>query len=497
MIQTMGKLLSSNKFRIFLILIVIAAVAGISVYRSRSTKLLDKDVYKEFKASFEEASGSGDGGFADQRALTDFIEKWADSHSLEYTEDHYGNIIFDKAASGRKKNVSPTLIAVSMNSETAAYDVQALASAATIALSDVESGRRIVVFFNDEKNLSEGYLGISDEYLSSKTKVIFLDKGDSTYISTGSFQQRYSGVAIPAELEENSYDTALKVTITGIRSGVIGPDIDEQPDPAAALSTLLTRLKSRSIAYGLSDFSFGNNGNMYPVSLEVTIALNSYNLIAFTTYIDKCIKNWDKAYGSAFEEAEYTYEVIDDEGSLPETVYTSETSDRLTGILYTINSSSYVYSGSDTLPEGRDIGDFYGYNCITNIEAGNSVIYLSMITQGVNDQYTERICHDNMAAAELYECIYEETGKIEAFSNDRDSLVRTFRSTYEKVNRSGAADALLSTDTDDSFTPCSYLATLNSKADIIHIRTKGEDATRIANTILCYIKGKGNTSIFK
>ena len=492
----MNKLFNSNKFRIALILIVVIIVGGISIYSSRSTKLLDKDVYSSFRSAVNEISESESGGFADQQELKDFIKSWADEHSLEYKEDKYGNIIFNKPAIKRKKNVTPTLIAVSMNYETAADNAQVLAAAAAIACSDLDSGRRTVVFFNDEKSLARGYRGISKKYISAKTKVIYLDKGSSTYLSTGSFQQRTTEVNIPAAREDNPCDTAIKISISGIKSGVIGLGISKQPDPVSAFSSLLTRLKSKSVDCRLAKVSVGENGNMYPVSLEATITLNSYNLSSFTSYIDKRIKVWEKTYGSDYQDLSYSYEVIENEDEMPEKVYTAETTDMLTGILYTIHSGAYRYSESDAIPEGKEVGDIYGINCLTDIEADKDIIRIPVIIQGVNDSFTERLLNDNKAAVELYECTYVQNSKIDAFSNNRDKLSRTFKSTYEKVNDASVSESVITLTTDNFFTPCSYIQAKNSKADIIHIRTKGSSAAGIANTILCYIKAKGNTSIF-
>ena len=482
---------------ILVILIIISIAAGISVYRSRSTKLLDRDVYKDFTAMIEDAAASEDGGIADREALTELIEDWADEHGLEYIRDYHGNIIFDKAADGRKKNVSPTLIAVSMNHLTAADNAQVLAAAAAIASSEIESGRRAVIFFNDDRCLGEGYRGLNEKYITSKTKVIYLDKGDDSYISTGSFQQRWSEISIPADREENSCDTAVRISISGIKSGIIGPGISGRPDPVSALSSILTRLKSKSVVYGIAELSIGANGNMYPDSLDVTITLNSYNLNSFTSYLDKQIREWEKDYSDSYGDITYGYEVIEDEEAVPDTVFTRETADAITGVLYTVRSGPYMYSESDAIPEGREPGDVYGINCITDIYTGYGTIYVSMVTQGVNDLFTERICNDNKTAAELYSCSYKQTDNVEAFINTRDSLSRTFMSTYERVNKSGAADMPPQPVMDDCFTPCSYLTETNSKADIIHLSMKGSDAARMANTVLCYIKAKGNTSIFK
>ena len=495
--RIMSKLLSSNKFRVLIILLAICIAGGIGIYKSKSTKLLDRDLFSAFSSEIEDICEPEAGGFADQRALMDFIENWADSLSLEYTEDESGNIIFDKPAVGRKTNVTPTLIAVSMNYETAGDNPCILASAAAIAASDVESGRCTVVFFNDEQGLAKGYKGLDKSYLSSKSKVIYLDKGSANYISTGSFQQRYSEIDVPAAREENPCDTAVRVSIKGIKSGVISTGINKQPDPISALSSLLTRLKSKSTECRLAEVSIGSNGNMYPVSLEATITLNSYNLASFTGYIDKRIKAWEKAYSEDHPDLEYSYEVIDDPESLPETVYTAETFEKLTGILYTVKSGTYRYSEGDTLPEGKETGDAYGINCTYGLSADDEQIKISLITQGVNDSYTDRIYNDNKVATQLYECGFEDKGKVDAFENTRNSLSRTFKKTYTTVNDASSAESIIDYETDNFFTPCSYLAAKNKKADIIHIRTKSSSAAAIANTILCYIKTKGNTSIFK
>ena len=149
-----------------------------------------------------------------------------------------------------------------------------------------------------------------------------------------------------------------------------------------------------------------------------------------------------------------------------------------------------------SIPEGKEVGDIYGINCLTDIDAGKDTIRIPVIIQGVNDSFTERLLNDNKAAVELYECAYVQNGKIDAFSNSRDKLSRTFKSTYEKVNDASVSESVITLTTDNFFTPCSYIQAKNSKADIIHIRTKGSSAAGIANTILCYIKAKGNTSIF-
>ena len=120
----MSKLFKDNKFRLGLLLLlsVIIIIAGISIYKSKNTKLIDKEDYSAFKTAINDIAASEASGFTDQQELMAFIESWADERGLKYKEDKFGNIIFNKSAIKRKKNVTPTLIAVSMNYETAAAE---------------------------------------------------------------------------------------------------------------------------------------------------------------------------------------------------------------------------------------------------------------------------------------------------------------------------------------------------------------------------------------
>lgn len=493
--------IKSNKFYIIAILIVALAAAGISVYRDRSTKLLDKEAYAEFRDSVNELRDKAEEeglafAFEDQEALRSFIMDWADSKGLAYSEDSAGNIIFERKAAARKSRISPTVILVSMNYESAGDNGYSLASAASIALAELDSGKKTVIFVNDEQNLGKGYKALSDDLISSKAKVIYLDGGASPYLSTASFTRRFSEAGIEAEREDAVCDSAVKIRISGITSGVVGPGIGKQPDPVSALGTLLNRLKSKSATYRLADVQVESNGNMYPVSMEATIMLNSYALSSFTSYIDKRIKAWDKAYGEGFEDLSYTYEVIENEEDMPKTAYTQSTTDKLAQILYTIKTGTYRYAESDVVPDNREVGDVYGINCLVGLEATDKRITIKILTQGADKTFTDRIYFDNKAAVELYDCSIKETESIPAFVNDRDSLSRTFRNTYFKVNDPSNIETELPYETDNYFTPCSYIAELNPKADIIHIKLSGKSAQKISNTILCYIKTKGNTSLF-
>ena len=273
---------------------------------------------------------------------------------------------------------------------------------------------------------------------------------------------------------------------------MIGTGIAKHPDPVSALGTLLARLKSKSVIFQLADFEVGNNGNMYPVSIDATIMLNSYAVSSFTKYIDKRIKAWEKAYGKDYEDLSYTYEVIDDPESLPTESYSRKATARLANVLYTLQTGLYKYEESDNIPEGREAGDICGINAITGLHAEDGYICVDLMTQAYDDIYMDRIMNDNTASAELFDGSISETSSVPRFLNEKDSLQRTLISTHYKLNSSSSAGGTLRSEYDNYFTPCSYLSAKNENADVIHLRLDPESSASMINTIICYIAYKGN-----
>ena len=486
----MANFLKKRWVMILVAVLITAAVVGLSIYRDSMTKMLDKAEYSDLSNAFKESAEEG--YFTSQSSLQEFITKWADDIDLEYKIDKAGNIIFSKDATERKKKISPTVVCVSYNYETARENARLLAGAAMIARADITSGSRTVIFVNDEQNNGDGYKHLSKKFFKRKAKVIYLDYGSSAYISNSSFGKKNSEISIKAGRYEPECDTAVKVHISGIDTGVIGTGISKHPDPVSALGTLLARLKSKSAIFQLADFEVGTNGNMYPVSIDATIMLNSYNVSSFTKYIDKRIKAWEKAYSKDYEELTYTYEVIDDPEKLPTESYSRKATARLANVLYTLQSGLYKYEESDDIPEGREAGDICGINAITGLHAEDGYIYVDIMTQAYNDTYMDRIMSDNTASAELFDCKLSETSSVPRFLNEKDSLKRTLISTHYKLNSSSSSGGTLKSDFDNYFTPCSYLAAKNENADVIHLRLDPENSSSMINTIICYIAYKGN-----
>jgi hypothetical protein len=268
--------------------------------------------------------------------------------------------------------------------------------------------------------------------------------------------------------------------------------MNKHPDVISCFSSLMSRLKSKSTVFQLADVEIGSNGNMYPVSMDAVFVLNSYNASSFSKYIEKSIKSWEKSYRDSYEDFEYTYEVIDDPDEIPKKAYSQKSTDKLASVLYTLKSGVYRYEEDDDIPEDHEAGETCGLNYILDLRTADAGFCIDIMTQGYDDYYINKITEDDKTVAELYKCKYEIVREVPRFLNIKDSLVRTLRTTHSKINKDSALSGLLEIKSDNYFTPCSYLMLINDNSDIVHLRLNKDNAIALTNTILCYIKTKGN-----
>lgn len=488
--KTIKNLSHKKKIGLIFTAVLFSAALILTVYIKTNSKLLNKSEYKKLYKSIKTTEENG--GFSDQKSLRNFIINWADEKNLDYEIDNQNNIIFSSDGVTRKKKFSSTILCVDYNYETANNDAKPLATAAMTAATELNSGKKIVVFFNNERNEAKGYDGIDAKYFKDHSKVIYLDYGKTAYISTTSYAQELSRIQIPAERENVKCDTAIKVNISGINSKPINTNISKLPNPIIAFRQILTRLKEKSIICQIADFKIKDNGLMNPVSLEVTILVNSYSVNSLTKYIDKRIASWEKSYSDDNENLSFSYEVIDDVKSVADSAYSQETFDKLTSILYTINEGNYKFEEGDSIPADKEVGDNYGINAMINLSEEGENIYIDLMSQAYNLELMKKIADDNKTACELFGGHYESIEVISPFVNKNTALSRNINITYLKVNDSYGENIILPSDMDNYFTPCAYLQKINKKMDIVHLRMNSSSAVVISNTILGYIEKKGN-----
>ena len=486
---TMRHLSKHTKTSIILITALVLIFGSIGIYKYQKIRVFDKILYTKLYTNLEHEGEN----FKSQKDLRNYITNWADTNSLKYKVDDNGNIIFRQKASSRKKHVTPTVIVVSYNYENAVANRKVLSSAAIIAYTKLESGQKTVIFVNNKNNDGSSYLNIDPAYIPDKSKVIYLDYGKAPYVSSRSFRQEDSVVKVIANREPLTCDTAIRITIGGIRSDVIDTNVSKHVNPISLFSTVLTRLKSKSTICQLADIKVNNRGYMFPTELSATILVNSYAVDSLTNYLNKRIKTFDKSVKEKNPDAYYNYKVLEEESKyFPEDAYDRNTFNSLTTILYALKNGVYRYNDEDVIPEGYDENAIYGINCVRQLVAEDDAIYIDITSQAADRSAMKKVKKDNSAASALAGCTITTVDKLPQFNNKKSGLINTLKSTYFKVNDLAGDNVTLHELYDTYFTPMTYLYSVNPSADIVHIKESSDSASVLTNMLLCYIETKGN-----
>lgn len=482
----MAKIHKKRNMLIIILTFVLILIVAFSMYRSSKIKLFDKSTYSSLYKNLEEASKT----FTCQKDMRLFITDWADTQNLNYTVDDTGNIIFVEEAISKKKSLSPTVVVVNYNYENAEDNAKSLASAAIIAATDINSSKTYVIFVNNENNNGYAYSQLDQKIFSDNSKVIFLDYGKNMYVSTKSFACATQRISIPTDITSVKCDTAIKIKVKGLKTDCIDTSIYNRTNPIMLLSTILTRLKSKSTICQISDIKFGNKGLMYPDSLEVTVLLNSYSVDAFTKYLDKRVDAFYDKIGKD-EGAEYSYKILKKK-NMPKKAYTHETFDAITTLLYTIHDGTERLDKDSVIPDDYEIDDIDTIIAPNQMVFENSKLYLDVYTQAVNSDYLNKATKDNAIAAKLSGCEILESNILPAFSSKHMKLARNLQQAYIKVNNMYGDSITLKLDADTYFTSMSYLHKINPSLDIVHVKENSKTANVITNMIICYIQTRGN-----
>ena len=481
----MKKLSRKQKTLIIILAIVILILLAFSIYRTSKIKLFDKSAYNALHKSIEASADS----FNNQKDLQKFISTWADEQGLKYTIDEAKNIIFTQKATKRKERVSPTVIVANYNYENALDNKKVLASAAMVAATKITSGKTTVILVNNKNDDGSSYYYLDKKYFPNKAKVIYLDYGKAMYASTKSFASAVQTIAVPTSKEETTCDTAIKIKIQGLNSDCVDTSINKRVNPISLLSTVLTRLKSKSTICQIANIKVNNKGKMYADSLEATILINSYSVESFTKYLDKRIEKFNKSCDD--DTCEYTYKILK-EKKIPEMAYTKETFDALTTLLFTIQNGAQRYDEESVIPDDYKLNDIHTIICPTQLRIDNGQMYLDVYSQAANSDYLNQALKDNSTAAKLSNCSVYSSSKISAFKNKKTKLLHQLQQTYFKVSDLYGTSFSLVQDADTYATSMSYLHDINPKMEIVHIKENSKSAAVLTNMIICYIQTKGN-----
>lgn len=477
-----------HKAKLVTLLIIIIIVASFISYKLvKRFDMVNRQVYnnysRDLSANLTQFKSTDD--------VLKYIRDWGARQGITSTTDDNGNVIFTKPATAGMEGRATTIVCVDIDYPNMHKNLSDISAAQYIAAAQndeiLKGGPITVIFFNNNNDLNSGVKNISASYIPANSNIFYLSENLETYTSRSSFARAVSNINIEASKEPRTCDTMLKIRIGGIStSSPIGDKQFSQPGIISQLQALLTKLRSKSTEFQISNISLSNNGNLEPTSMEVDLLINQYDLETYKKWIDEKSAKFIKNHKKTYKDLSYTVEVVSDADSLPDTAYNSDSIKSLSNLLYTIKNGYYKFN--DDVKNNTDNKDLssYGINSITQINAKESSIDLNIVTEAYNDEYLSQIIGENSTAASIFNANHNVESRVTEFSNKDDKLTKMLAKAYTKVNLLTNRDISISEQWDEQYTTCSYLKDKNRNLNIIHIAISRSEGMNITNVLLNY-----------
>ena len=490
-----NKPLNRNTTVISIIVIIIVLIT-LFFFVLQKMNMVDKKAYRSYVQELETAAED----FTSNQDMMDYLKNWAAEENVLFTTDSAQNIIIARNASALTTS-KPTVVCVDYNYRTAKTQATAIAAAQSVAEQQIENaGDTIVVFLNNSRGNHQGAAGLDTSSLPADSDIIYLSSESSLHLSSNSYAANRISYSIPCEMQTRTLNTGFKIKIEGLPTDEADASIKTGNNPIQLMNTVLSWLKSKTLSFEIGDLKVGNEGSMYPSSIEFTVLADFSEEEDIINYLDKRIEAFNDNTKDEETKPTYSYEIIEDESQLPSVVLDPEAIDKFNILLYLIKDGKYAFEDFGEAPEGFEPNETCGINSIEQLYYSDGSLVLTMTTSAYNETILNEIESDNRKAANLADVPFRILRSYPSYraEDTADDLLHRFTALFSKMNSVDAKNIVIKEEEDKGFNAMSILHAKQPEAAIIHLALpEGDSSTsiRATNTIMNIIASSDRSGI--
>lgn len=494
-----------NKFKnlnrnttVISVIVIIIVLITLFFFILQQMNMVDKKAYQNYVKDLEAAAEN----FTSNQDMMDYLKNWASEENILFTTDSAQNIIIARNASS-PTSTKTTVVCVDYNYRTAKEQATAIAAAQSIAKQQIENaGDTIVLFLNNAGGNHQGAAGLDASALPADADIISLSAESDLYLSSNSYAANRVSFSIPCEMQTRTMNTGFRIKIEGLPTGEADSSIKADNNPIQLMNTVLSWLKSKTLTFEIGDLKVGNEGSMYPSSIEFTVLADFSEEEDIINYLDKRIEAFNENTNDEDPKPTYSYEIIENESELPSVVLNPDAIDKFNILLYLIQDGKYAFEdfGEDEAPEGFENNETCGINSIEQLLYSDNTLRLTMTSSAYNETYLKEIEMDNRKAANLADVTFRIDRSYPAYraeENSRD-LIHRFTALFSNSNTVDAKNIIIKEQEDKNFNSMSILHAKQPDAALIHLALPAGDAStsiRATNTIMNIIASTDRSGI--
>ncbi len=459
-----------------IILIVAACLLGITVFavstcdKTEEVDLSSK-INKKISAYRTDLSDSAE-TMTSSDSIQKYLSNWAESKGVAYETDDHGNIIMTVDSGEAYKNAPPTVLVCPYDAANFASCIDPVSVALYVVKNNEETGKLTVIFTEDTNHTFNGISEIDSKYFADNANVFCLNGGSKNMWSTAT-----AGVSTYVLKDEVAHtDTkgnlAYKISIENLSGGIPDEKIAAYPNPIKELGELLAYFKTNSLIFELADIEGGNSGVLYPDSASVIIVIDEDDHEKFEKRMDTAIDNFNEKYGKHHKAATYAYEEV----AIPDTVLSSEDTNSLISLLYTMIDGVYERNEDDEIISITNIGAISCTDETYTIKVSGNSLTTSGMTQ-IDLSYTTICGLSDVDSNKVYSV---DGWTIE--KPDENPFVQQVSAAFKEYSGDTMKyrDNILATN-------CSYIYEKNPNCNLMSITVNYKRIEKYAGTLITFL----------
>ncbi len=370
--------------------------------------------------------------------LTNYLKSWAKTNNLDVTKisDHY--IVLTNPASEDQKKAKSTVLLCSVDPSDIEPYFETLVTAMTALIGPEEHGKiRLVISESDGGNYV-GMNSIPKKYLKGKN-LIDLRHSNSNNILTSGANLSSCTFVTNANTMSPQYSTAYEITM-------IIPEYEDPfnysksknyPNPINVIGSLLASEKSSGKLFNIASFNYKGNDGHVPYSATATVVVDRNNVDSFMNKFDKSYSSMEKKFEKL--ESDFSYTIT--ETSLPDEVLSSDVSNNLISLMYTLNTG--------ICSQDEETGIVYTASYINSIATENGNLELKISIKSRSDEELQNLFAEYETTAGLCGAKVYTKDKGKTWTSKEDSkLVEFFTKAVPLDSEEDSSISIRSYETD-------------------------------------------------
>ena len=366
--------------------------------RENELKTAMESTYEELDSTF-----SGDSG--KYSLVAEYLKSWANKNDIEITENNKNHMVMINPATDGYKDAQTTVFQCAVKTNDFNNSMQTLSTALTALLGPEKHGKLKLIITENNDGQFTGAESVDSKYYKCDN-FINLERSDDIQLYTSGAYEMSSTMTSSIETASPSYSHAYAITMS--ISGYHDPfDFDRHyPNPIETIGSLLATEKSSGQLFHLASFECESTSSYTPTSATAVVVIDSNDIESFE-------KKFDKSYNSVKNKLEklndnfvYTFT----ETSMPETVMSSQTSDSIISLMYTLQTGTYL--------QDEESGEIISASDISSVTTAEGTFKLTMISRSLEENVLSDMSSEFLTTSGLCNISYEASEPQKTWSSD-------------------------------------------------------------------------------